>query len=392
VSILGKEWGFSMNKIALVIADEDKDYVSCLVDYIMCAHSAKFAVTSFTETASLLAHLEEGSNPPGIVLAGEEFVPLLEQIAPEKRGLVIALSGEGHTGSERAINKYQYGEKIVNEMLRIFVEEAEASLKASFRQTHAQQQQKTKIMAVFSPVGGVGKTTIAVGASVQTAWEGKNCFYLNLENMASTPLYFTGEQEENFSGILYYLKNNSKNLSLHLETAKCIDPVTKIAYYQPPDNIIDFKEDIAAELRLLLQGLKATGQYERIFVDMSSEINKNNLAVLQACDQIVLVAEQNMSSLLKIQKLFQDLRLLATRQGWDISEKFNLVLNKVRRGDDIPDELEMQYVEEQYGLYGKGVMGRIPLVKGLTLFQEGLYRLDLNTEFGKVIYRLLEVL
>jgi len=388
VSILGKEWGFSMNKIALVIADEDKDYVSCLVDYIMCAHSAKFAVTSFTETASLLAHLEEGSNPPGIVLAGGKFIPLLEQIAPGKRGLVIVLCGEGQIGDRRAINKFQFGEKIVSEMLRIFAEEA--SLEYSFRQTLTHQ--KTKIMAVFSPVGGVGKTTIAVGASVQTAWEGKNCFYLNLENMASTPLYFTGEQEENFSGILYYLKNNSKNLSLHLETAKCIDPVTKIAYYQPPDNIIDFKEDIAAELRLLLQGLKATGQYERIFVDMSSEINKNNLAVLQACDQIVLVAEQNMSSLLKIQKLFQDLRLLATRQGWDISEKFNLVLNKVRRGDDIPDELEMQYVEEQYGLYGKGVMGRIPLVKGLTLFQEGLYRLDLNTEFGKVIYRLLEVL
>jgi len=377
-----------MNKIALVIADEDKDYVSCLVDYIMCAHSAKFAVTSFTETASLLAHLEEGSNPPGIVLAGGKFIPLLEQIAPGKRGLVIVLCGEGQIGDRRAINKFQFGEKIVSEMLRIFAEEA--SLEYSFRQTLTHQ--KTKIMAVFSPVGGVGKTTIAVGASVQTAWEGKNCFYLNLENMASTPLYFTGEQEENFSGILYYLKNNSKNLSLHLETAKCIDPVTKIAYYQPPDNIIDFKEDIAAELRLLLQGLKATGQYERIFVDMSSEINKNNLAVLQACDQIVLVAEQNMSSLLKIQKLFQDLRLLATRQGWDISEKFNLVLNKVRRGDDIPDELEMQYVEEQYGLYGKGVMGRIPLVKGLTLFQEGLYRLDLNTEFGKVIYRLLEVL
>lgn len=187
-----------MNKIALVIADEDKDYVSCLVDYIMCAHSAKFAVTSFTETASLLAHLEEGLNPPGIVLAGGKFIPLLEQIAPGKRGLVIVLCGEGQIGDRRAINKFQFGEKIVSEMLRIFAEEA--SLEYSFRQTLTHQ--KTKIMAVFSPVGGVGKTTIAVGASVQTAWEGKNCFYLNLENMASTPLYFTGEQEENFSGIL----------------------------------------------------------------------------------------------------------------------------------------------------------------------------------------------
>jgi cellulose biosynthesis protein BcsQ len=390
-----------MTRIELLIADDDQDYVHCLVDYIMFEHAAKFTVTSFTEVAAFLRFLEEGIKPPDVLLVGFPMAQLVEKVPPEKRGLVLVLSGErqaegagtdgeGFGGLGPQIYKYQYGEKIIGEVLRFLAEETSASAAREYSFRH--ERRATKVIGFFSPVGGVGKTTLAVGASIQTAWEGKSCFYLNLENMASTPLYFTGEQEENLSGVLYYLKNKAPNLSLQLEKAKCIDPVTKIAYYQPPDSIIDFKEDISAELKALLQELRAGGQYERIMVDLSAEVNKNNLTVLRACDRIVLLAEQNMTSLLKLRKMYRELQLLTSREGWDITEKMLVVLNKYKYPDDEEKEAELHETEEECRVRGKGVLLKIPLVYDLTIFQEGRYRLDLNSDFGKALYEVLQVL
>lgn len=390
-----------MQKIKLLIADDDQDYVNCLVDYIMFYHGTKFTVTSFTEGAAFSRFLEEGVNPPDIMLVGSALASLVEIVTKEKRGLVLVLSGEkqtenadmtgdGFAGLGPRIYKYQYGEKIISEVFRLLAEET--SVSAAREYSFRDERRATKVIGFFSPAGGVGKTTLAVGASIQTAWEGKSCFYLNLENMASTPLYFTGKQEENLSGVLYYLKNKAPNLSLQLEKAKCLDPVTKIAYYQPPDSIIDFKEDIAAELKALLQELRAGGQYERIYVDLSSEINKNNLTVLRACDRIVLLAEQNMTSLLKLRKMYRELQLLTSREGWDVTERMLVVLNKYKRPDNEEKEAELHETEEECRMLGKGVLLKIPLVNDLTLFQEGRYRLDLNTDFGKALYEVLQVL
>jgi cellulose biosynthesis protein BcsQ len=377
-----------MKRISLVIADDDQDFVNCLAEYLMLYHGDKFEVTTFTEEASLRRYWQEEVLPE-IILAGPVFASACKEMAAEKKALVIALTCEikdekndENARSKKELYKYQCGERIVAALLELFA--AEAAAEYAF----TPQPRKTKTIGVFSPVGGAGKTTLAVGASMQTAWEGKSCFYLNLENMTSVPLYFFGEQRENLSGILYYLKNNRKNLSIHLEKAKCIDPLTKIAYYQPPDNVIDFKEDIATELRLLLRELSGSGQYDRIFVDLSTEVNRNNLAVLQACDRIILVAEPKMTSLVKLQQLFRELDLLSSREGWDIRDKFVFVLNKVAKG--LPEDPERQYVQEAWSGLSKGTFFKIPLVQGLALLQNGGYRLDLNSEFGKALYSLLQ--
>lgn len=378
-----------MKKINLVIADEDSDYVGSLVDYLMFYHARKFSVTSFTEEAQLKEYLEDRASQPEILLVGGTFYEKLGDLLQARHSLIIFLTSEKiksekkETGQVkgRSINKYQYGDKIVTEILQIFAEET--SLSYAFPPAC----QKTKIMGVYSPIGGVGKTTLAIGASIQSAWEGKSCFYLNLENMASTSLYFTGEQEENISSILYFLKNNRRNLSLHLEKAKCVDPVYKIAYYHPPDSILDFNEDLTEELSILLKELRATSQYERIFVDMSSEINRNNLAVLRACDELILVAEQKMSAVTKIKGMFKELRLLGSREGWDISDKFHLVLNKERAVGNLSEEA-INY-EEELRPHSKGVLARIPMVEDLAMWQDGVYKLDMNTGFGKAIHELL---
>ncbi|HHY06669.1 MAG TPA: hypothetical protein GX532_06835 [Clostridia bacterium] len=367
-----------MGKLRLMLVDRDVEYVNCLLNYLMSEQAEKFAVSSFTEESAVDKFLAE-EKTVDLVLTSSEFYTRLTSKA---QGVIILLAEEQEVlrGKQcHVISKYQYGEQLVAEILKIYAEEvSEVSLNCLPNYL----KQKTRIIGVYSPLGGVGKTTIAVGASIQSAWEGKSVFYLNLENISSIPLYFTGKQEKNLSHVLYFLKEKRENLAWQIESAKCRDPNYKIHYFRPPDSILDFNEDIRKELILLLQELKGAQQYERIFLDFSAEINKNNLALLQACDDIILVAQANLTSCVKIKCLRQELRLLLPpEEEEDLVHKFSLVLNKERAG--VVKEVE------EISINQKGVCARIPWVENLTSRQGNVYRLDFNSGFGQAIHQLL---
>ena len=331
-----------MGKLNLVIIDRDADYVNCLLDYLMAEQAHKFIVSAYTEETALVRFLAEESAKAkyDIFLVSEEFY---EQVMHKVKGMVILLAAQevnfNPKNKDRVIYKYQYGDKLVEEILEKFAEEC--SVGDTFNPIYISNvsQQKNRIIGIYSPIGGVGKTTIAVGACIQSAWEGKSVFYLNLENIATTPLYFQGEQEKNLSNVLYFLKSKSANLSLQIESVKCVDPLYKVHYFQPPDSIYDFTEDVSHELCHLLQELKTTMQYERIFIDFSSAINKNNLAVLRNCDVLLLVAEENPTSVVKIKNMLKELHLLLSKEEKaELINKFNLVLNKVLPAVEVKTE------------------------------------------------------
>ena len=374
-----------MGKIELVIIDKDADYVNCFLDYLMSEQAHRFLVSVYTEESSIAGfiteEIERATNC--ICLVSHEFY---EQVQHREKGIVILLADKesalNQKNKGKAIYKYQYGNRLVAEIFKIFAEEGSTGDTYNTGFTSNANQKKHRIIGVYSPIGGVGKTTIAVGACIQSAWEGKNVFYLNLENIATTPLYFQGEQEKNLSNILYFLKSKSANLSLQIEGAKCVDPLYKVHYFQPPDSSYDFTEDVSQELYRLLQELKITQQYDRIFIDFSSSINKNNLAVLRNCDVLLLVAEENPTSVVKIKCFLKELHLLLSREEEaEFMERLYLVLNKTIHA-------EVDTVED-LSINQKGVLVRIPLVENLSTLQDGVCKLDLNSSFGKAIYKLL---
>lgn len=378
-----------MGKLNLVVVDRDGEYVHSLLDYLMTEHAHQFLVSSYTEEkelASFLTEEEKTANCDLIVTSGDYY----QQIKAKVKCMVILLDdGKSKIKEkvERAINKYQYGERIVADILKLYTEEIATQEEVLSDCDFFDNKGKAKIIGIYSPIGGVGKTTIAVGACIQSAWEGQTVFYLNLENTPTTPLYFRGEQEKNLANVLYYLKGNKNKLALQIESSKCVDPLYRVHYFKPPDSIIDFNEDVTIELRSLLQILKTSQQYERIFVDLSSEINKNNLAVLKACDALILVAQDNMTSVIKLKGLYKEIRILfSPEKSEELLKKCNLVLNKefgVASGDVIAQNMPEVINNE------KRVIARIPMVKHLVTLQEGLYKIDLNSGFGKAIHQLL---
>ena len=66
-----------------------------------------------------------------------------------------------------------------------------------------------RVIAVYSPIGGSGKSTIAAGLSVQCARRGMKVLYLNFERASCTSAFFNPGQGVNLSRVMLSIKCGS---------------------------------------------------------------------------------------------------------------------------------------------------------------------------------------
>ena len=80
----------------------------------------------------------------------------------------------------KAINKYQNADNFVSSILAAFSENGQGfALPGS-------DSKVSKVISVYSPVGGIGKTSICVALATNMSASGHKVFYLNMESTPST--------------------------------------------------------------------------------------------------------------------------------------------------------------------------------------------------------------
>lgn len=364
-----------MNKINLHIIYKDYHYVNNLAEYIISNHSRIFQVNSYTEESRIPAIFSGETREEDVYLICPEIYTGLR--LKEKPGLFILLinNDDLFPAVTWKINRYQLGDVIVNSIIKIYSEYKNT------QNTLPAGKEKTRVISLFSPAGGTGKTTVAVGASIQSAWEGKNTFYLNLEDIPSTSLYFQSRTGGGLSQALFYIQERSKNAAIKINGLKCIDLHYKVHYFSPQDSALDITKEGGNHLARLIGELKNSGQYDRIFIDMSAGINENTIEILNASDLILLITTQDLISQEKLKMACREQAFQRETKGKSIMEKSEIIINKSKEdgGGDYK-------VEE---LNGKGVLIKIPKVADLAITQGDRIRLDMNGPFGTAIHKLI---
>lgn len=336
-----------MGKLRLVIADADEAYIESLADCLSGSYSDRFEVSYFTDSSCLEEFLKKSGKLVDILLTSPEMLNGEVLNGAGASGLAGTLSLAGTSGLVRTtvlfsdgrqngtgsrhngtgfhtINKYQHIGRLVGDVIGIITENA------ADKEVRAYGSRKTRAVAVYSPSGGTGKTTIAAYAAILCSRRGKTAFYLNLENIQSTPAFFESSPETSLSRVLFYIKEKSPNLVFKIEAAAGIDPGTGVRYFSPLQGVEELEEMHPGEIRQFIYGLKAAGFCDVIFIDMSDSLDSRSRAVLEACDEILLVALCDGRCRLKLKTTAGAFDRFSRDEIPDIWKKVTLVVNKFK--------------------------------------------------------------
>jgi cellulose biosynthesis protein BcsQ len=310
-----------LGRLKLVIFDGDKGYLADFKKFLVINYPQRFDIFTFSSPERMREFLS-GKVQIDILVINSRLYE--ENLCPGQQGIVLLCGDEDGPLPEGVafVNKYQHMDRLVAEITRLYTAK-------SLKECNITGPGNTRIISVYSPSGGTGKSCIAAGCSMLCAGRGAKAFYLNLESIPSTDLFFHSDCGQSFSNVIFHLKGKGGNLSLKLESAKSIDGITGVHFFKAPGNAYEMSELSEQDIELLLGEFRRNGVYDTVFIDMPSGLSPNNITVLKYSDTVISVLSPDLRSSVKLKRLKTSLDLIEFRLGIGLASRIVPVLNKV---------------------------------------------------------------
>ncbi|MCL2159193.1 MAG: hypothetical protein FWH48_07290, partial [Oscillospiraceae bacterium] len=210
-----------------------------------------------------------------------------ENIGPDTLVMLLVEDGDGTSPPEiKKICKYQRISAIVEDMLGEYSAKGKMPQRANSHMAH--------IVAVWSPAGGAGKTTVALAYAANRAAADKRATYLNLENFASTPAYFQGGGTS-ISKVFEKLENSG---GIFISAMRQTDASSQISYFCAPENYDDMNILSGVDLETLI--LACAADTDELVVDLSSQCDERTAKIFELADKILLVCEPSSAAQAKL--------------------------------------------------------------------------------------------
>jgi len=297
-------------KVKLLIATIDVLYVKLISDSISEFHADKIDVSICNAPEGLQDALTQKKFD--VVLIDPT---LLEYADTSSVGLPLLLwsdddpAGIDPEGLGR-INKYQRISTIVAAILEKYAKVSVSKNDPGLR--------KANITAVWSPVGGSGKTSVAVAYALSQAAAEKDVFYLNMEDFTSVPCYFN-RTGKSISSVFEMLENQDGNVKMLIQGVSCSD--NGVMYLCGPDNYEDMCILSSENINALVS--TCSGLTDELVIDLSSTCDTRVKKIFELADNILLVTAQTAQSETKTAQFLSQNNVFES-----IKEKVTMVANK----------------------------------------------------------------
>jgi cellulose biosynthesis protein BcsQ len=312
-----------MAKVQLVVADQDIDYLQAFIQYIGTSEfSEKITVKCFSLEESLEQYLRDQEDV-NLLLVHPQLLP--ESTSLKNISTVLLLSEQPYREdrqSHSTIYKYQPLNQLLTQVLSHLIEKNPSTYPTN------KKSKKTKVISLYSAVGGLGKTTLAINLAKELSNLDHKVFYLNLEHVSSCPLFFADSGEQSFSDILYYIEASPQHILSKIERIKRHDPTTKIDYFlasKKPQEILDLSLENSS---LLINSLCDLGSYDLVVIDLESSIHDRILASFIDSDYIFWLVADDIQCLTKTDMILTYFRERYAEQYKGFSSNIHFVMNK----------------------------------------------------------------
>lgn len=266
--------------ISIAIADTNREYLKRLAEVLQ--EYNELTVSVFSSEEKLEMALENSRFD--IVLFDPDISERKLVFSNVKLWVCLysedAQNRELYSECEKVI-KYQRVSRLYKEVIKLYADKA--GYMVSFNHS-----QDTKIIAVYSPVGGSGKTTVALGLAAKYAMQGENVLFMSMEQLdASTLVNGTDADGDGITMLLESIEGNS-NFDLKLKgLAK--KGAHNISYIEGFDRIVDYNTITKTEIKEVLERIRKSGEFHTVIVDMGSCLDAIGHVIFEIADNIIIV-------------------------------------------------------------------------------------------------------
>lgn len=283
----------------LVLAVQDSRYVEPLLNYAYgSAYGSALQVTAFTRIDSFLHYMSTGE-APNLVVGDTEM--LESWLSRGDASVPWLLLSEGHSSLSlmeggNSTPKYQPLPQLLEVMI--------THCKRSGGSIEKLSTGTTPVVGIVSPLGGSGKSTIAMNMAKQLGVLGLRVFYLNLETVNSSALFPSGSvgMEGSFSRLLYDIKASQESASrpeLSIIPYIIRHHSLKCDSFEPSFNVKEITEMTVEDTSLLLNSLVTCNHYDAIVVDTEGYLEERVQAVLDQAGLLIWVLLDDLISMHK---------------------------------------------------------------------------------------------
>ena len=251
-----------------------------------------------------------------ILIVDEKFTyPERTQICANQI-FVLARGKVSDLGTEEwAISKYQCADEIIREVFEFYVDRTKENVMRIVNKDRA------KLLAVYSPIHRIGKTSFAMALGKECAKK-KKVLYLNLEEYSG--IHVEREEELNLSDLLYYLKQGNGNLGIRLKSA--VKKMEQLDVIFPIPIVLDFKEVTWKEWEVLMEQILENSPYEIVILYVGESI-QGLFQLLEMCDRVYMPVLNDDVSACKIQQYQKNLEQLKLEKLKQNTYQFVMPLN-----------------------------------------------------------------
>ena len=296
----------------LLIASEDSSYTDHLSDYLLEQHKTVFDVIVCSGEHNLQEQLASKKIDIALLEASMFANANLKSVH-----LPLLLWSEGDDCNEvpeniTRIRKYQRISTMVSNVLEIY-----AKGLSKLRNPDAR---RARISAFWSPVGGVGKTTVALAYSAGKRQNGKEVLYLDFEQFSSVRTYFN-DSGKSISTLFDMLESDDGDIKTLIQSISKEDRDSGITYICRPENYDDMNILSIENMEVLMDACSELT--DELVIDMSSICDGRTQRIFELADRIFLVSDPSHSSQMKFEQFVSQNNLFQR-----IRDKTTLVANK----------------------------------------------------------------
>lgn len=283
-----------MAKPLFVLADPNKDYILPLEIKLIETYKDRIKLSVIDDPQYLARFLSEAPKIDVLIISDR----LLNASATRDNvGIIFKLTEDNAAiipegTSVKSLYKYSNIQKIFGEIeygARQFVQSEQGHV------------EKTKTVVVYSALGGVGKTTIALGLCANLVNNHKKVLYVDAENLQDFSYFLSNTEplhtrassvlssgRDLYNGLRPYLRNEGFD-------------------YLPPLRMAASSMDISLEVfRKFIIECKKHVAYDYIVIDTDSVFSEEKDELLQMADRVVLLVREGDYSRYKTELLIKN--------------------------------------------------------------------------------------